>query len=186
MLKYYDKSKPTIYLDWSHYNYAFNGSIIGAEDIDICFHSLIFQISKNANLCFSINHFLELMKLDDKKVRYIFSAWLDCLNLVFIKNELTVKKLERNKFINLKERDKPNENDSLKVFTNSMFDAFFSVIDFYNFDYIKNIISINDCLVQFLKNPYMFNKFDEQKSVMLKNTYNLYEDYNFIKIKNIF
>lgn len=90
-------NRPSLYPDWSTLVYAFDGRSMVAPKDKQALLSLITHVSLDANLCLSFAHLLELLRGTDRAIRSDRAAWLDSLDVVWLRDldEVNDAELER-------------------------------------------------------------------------------------------
>lgn len=85
----YDPTRPTVYLDWSTFVYAFNSRLLPSRDQGTGMaglFALVEEMASNANLVFSQLHLSELAAWSDVVAAREAAAWLDGLLLVWARS----------------------------------------------------------------------------------------------------
>src|SRR5713101_1973943 len=86
--------KKLVYLDWSVFGEAFDGSTVDAAPAQHELNRTVQALAAGTNLCFSLVHVWELAHLEDPAKRSAFARWLDQLGLVWIRSDNDVVQSE--------------------------------------------------------------------------------------------
>jgi hypothetical protein len=81
----------TAYFDWSTFVYAFDGTGVAVADkASRRLATIVLDVARDANLCFSLTHVWELLHREDRGERLAMAAWLENLPLVWLLPEAEV------------------------------------------------------------------------------------------------
>jgi hypothetical protein len=97
-----DPTRPTVYLDWSTFVYAFNSRVLPSSDQGrgmAGLFALVEEIAARANLVFSQLHLSELAAWGDVAAAREAAAWLDGLPLVWARFWPHVQESEDNYWV---------------------------------------------------------------------------------------